>query len=201
MSNTYPITTFIPKIPIIIPKSNIIQKKNQYKPINYEQKINEIFNKIVENDSDLLTIYKIYLEIKKNQYINDNSIIKNLIEEIKKNQFTDVQYFILALLIFRLINIDKLKLDKKPGKNSISINEANKYEEYVTTGLKNNKNFSNKTIRSIIDASYNTQNYRNFKKQYIIYSFIDEFIEVSKERSILKKKIESKISDLERISA
>jgi hypothetical protein len=142
----------------------------------YEKKIKKILDKISKNNLDI--IHDIYLKLKNSQYENEDVKIKKLIEEIKKNIFTDVQYFILALLIYRLINIDKFNLDKYPSENRINTNDIEKYKKVVFSKLTNN-NFSNNKIKSIIQASYNSLNHINLKKQCIILRFIDEFIEVS----------------------
>ena len=151
-----------------------------------KNKIKKILDKILENNLDI--IHDIYLKLKNSQYENEDAKIKQLIEEIKKNKFTDVQYFILALLIYRLINIDKINLVKFPSKNRIHTNEIEKYRKVVFSRL-NTNNFSNKKIKSIIEASYNSLNHINLKKQCIILCFIDEFIEVSIKDSELEKNI------------
>jgi hypothetical protein len=168
-------------------KSIDYYKTNTGNKIYHNKKIKKIYDKMLENN-DLDIIHEIYLKLKNNQYENEDMIINHLIEEIKKNQFTDVQYFILALLIYRLINIDKFNFFNYPIKNRIHYNDIEKYRNFIFREL-NTNNYSNKKIKSIIKASYNSSNVTNYNKLCIIICFIDEYIEVSKENSELREKI------------
>jgi hypothetical protein len=110
-------------------KTSIGYKTNTGNKI-YQNKIKNVIDKIMK--SDLVKIHEIYLKLKNSEYENEDMIIKLLIEEIKKNIFTDVQYFILALLIYRLINIDidKENLTYNITKR-ISNNLLNMYHLYL----------------------------------------------------------------------
>lgn len=159
-------------------KKSIGYKTNTGNKI-YQNKIENVIDKIMK--SDLVEIHEIYLKLKNSEYENEDMIINELIEEIKKNKYTDVQYFILALLIFRLKNIDKQNFTY-----NITKRISNKSAEYVSFVFDNKKNFSmNKKINSIIKKISS----KNPKKLDIILRFIDEYIEVSKENSELREKI------------
>lgn len=169
-------------LPKIIPDYiNNISTKNKI----YQNKIKKIFEKILK--SDLPNIHDIYLKLKNSQYENENedNIIKQLIKEIKKNEYTDVQYFILALLIVRLKNIDSNKQNLTYSTNNrISSNKPTAYLLFKN-GIKKDFSMNNK-INSII-KQISSRNKENPKKLSIILRFIDEYIEVSKEDSILGK--------------
>lgn len=53
-------------------------------------------------------IYNIYSRLKNNMIQENNNTLDYIIKEIKKNTYSDVQYFILAQLLYRLKNIDSL---------------------------------------------------------------------------------------------
>ena len=129
---------------------------------------------------DLRNIHEIYLKLKNSQYENEDKIIKQLIEEIKKNKFIDVQYFILALLIYRLINFQNLNIKH----NRININKTGKYIEYIFGAIEK-FSINNEKLESIIKITSS----RNPIKIEIILRFIDEYIAVSIENSEFGKKI------------
>ena len=146
----------------------------------YENKIKKLFDEIMKSD-DLSNILEIYLKLKNSQYENEDKIIKQLIEEIKKNKFTDVQYFILALLIYRLINFQNLNIKHN---NRINNNKTGKYIKYIFGEIEN-FSINNEKLESIIKITFS----KNPKKIEIILRFIDEYIAVSIENSEFGKKI------------
>jgi hypothetical protein len=155
------------------------QKPNAVK--TYLQKITNS-----NNNGKYDNIYIIYLQLKDKILQSTDSNIKIIINKINEKKYTDIQYFILAHLIYRLENFEKLTKNEKKYEriNRTHIGIINKYLTNVAT--KNVKIKINDSINSILtNIDYNYYK----EKSSIIIKFIDEYIEVSNKNSEFGKKI------------
>lgn len=139
-------------------------------------------------------IYNIYLELKKGELdsLLQNKNIQNIVIEIQKNRYTDVQYFVLAKLLYYLINFKNIKaIDLFYSlKNRYNKSKVDSFFWILSTNKKLNTNSINENIKSIINELEKKEvNNNKMKKIDIILRFIDEYLEVSKENSKLAKKI------------
>jgi hypothetical protein len=137
-------------------------------------------------------ITQIYLKLKNKEW-NDllkNDKIKNIVEEIQKNQYNDAQLYILAKLLFCLINIDSLNKKQMIYPEEQRFNK-NKISKYFMNLFENNfNNRLNNKIQKIVNDIKNDKNIDRIFRFDIILRFIDEYIEVSKEDSEYSKKLQ-----------
>jgi hypothetical protein len=156
-------------------------------------------------DSFLNDINSIYLKLKKKDYseLSKNPKIINIVEQIQKNEYSDVQLYVIAKLLCYLLNIEKLNKRKfiylfndRFNKNKMRNIWKKLYEEYkLNTTTLNSKikkilNNVTKNIKSI------NENKRVIKID-IILRFIDEYIEVSRENSEYSKELQEFLKNLE----
>jgi hypothetical protein len=83
----------------------------------------------------------------------ENKNIQNIVIEIQKNQNTDVQYFVLAKLLYYLINFNDIhKIDLLYSfKNRYNKSRVNYFFWILSKNNKLNTNSINKNIKSIIN--------------------------------------------------
>jgi hypothetical protein len=145
-------------------------------------------------DANSKEIDKIYLQLKNKNYTEllQNKDVKNIVEEIQKNEYSDAQLIVLAKLLYRLKNIDRftkeqLRYDFKEGFNPYIIAKYY-YSFYSSNNFNKLNNKINTVIQELIsknimkrgNESSNIKD-KKLKKTDIILRFIDEYIEASKE--------------------
>jgi len=132
-------------------------------------------------------IYDIYSRLKNNRISENNNSLGNIIKEIKKNKYSDVEYFILAQFLYRLKNIKDL------SKEELYYPKTKWYckNNFTTNISKLQINEKVKSIIKLIVDKFNANklNKEDVKVKDIILRFTDEFNEVSKENSELSEKI------------
>lgn len=141
-------------------------------------------------------ITEIYLKLKNKEWSNDllqNHKIKDIVEEIQKNQYSDSQLYVLAKLLFCLINIDSLNKEKMKYPIEQRFNK-NKIRDYFYKLFYNkfNNNLNSKIQKIVNDIKKDTKIDKILRID-IILRFIDEYIEVSKEDSEYSKNLQQKI--------
>jgi hypothetical protein len=162
-----------------------INKRTRNEYMNsFSEQINDIYLKLKNKDFTDLLKYK---------------DIENIVKEIKKNEFSEAQLYVLAKLLCYLIN--NKKIDKQlfiyPPRERFNQNKMKEYWEKLTEKNLNNLNNLNKSnlnsrIQGIVNNIVKKRNINKEKRIDIILRFIDEFIEVSKftifdEYPLLKK--------------
>ena len=145
-------------------------------------------------DANSKEIDKIYLQLKNKNYTEllQNKDVKNIVEEIQKNEYSHAQLIVLAKLLYRLKNIDRftkeqLRYDFKEGFNPYIIAKYY-YSFYSSNNFNKLNNKINTVIQELIsknimkrgNESSNIKD-KKLKKTDIILRFIDEYIEASKE--------------------
>lgn len=158
-------------------------------------------------DSFLNDINYIYLKLKKKDYseLSKNDNIINIVEEIKKNDFSDVQLYVIAKLLCYLLNIEKLNEQKFIYPPNDRFNKKKMTNIWTKLFNNNFKNFNITTLNSKIqeivknvETKYKNKNEnKKIKKIDIILRFIDEYLEVSKENSEHSKKLQEFLKNFE----
>jgi hypothetical protein len=150
---------------------------------NTKRMINE-HNRDKYMNSFSIEITEIYLKLKNKVWSSNllqNHKIKDIVKEIQKNQYSDSQLYVLAKLLFCLINIETIS------------KEQMKYPEKQRFNKENINNKLNNKIQKIVNDIKKDKNIDRIFRFDIILRFIDEYIEVSKENSEYSKKLQQKI--------